>query len=121
MQLSICNSFYTDDTWLGILCRNHGVQVLDILNDKKENAAKKIIDIIRNKIKFRNILITDDISMGGLKHSIEKNTIKAFSAGCNLVLHCNGKMSEMNVVGQNSPYIDDFIIKKTSKLIQIIS
>ena len=65
--------------------------------------------------------MTDDISMGALKGNLKNNVVKSFHAGCNLVLHCNGKMSEMNVVGQNSPYIDHFIVKKTSKLIQIIS
>ena len=45
--------------------------------DKKNPAthSKKIIDIIRNKIKFRNILIPDDISMGGLTHSIETSSV----------------------------------------------
>ena len=46
--------------------------------------------------------------------SIKINTLKAFKAGCNLVLHCNGNMKEMNQVAENSPPIDNFIIKKTS-------
>ena len=58
--------------------------------------------------------------MGGLKHSIEKNTIKAFSAGCNLVLHCNGNIKEMNIVAKNSPKISKFIITKTSQFYKVI-
>ena len=83
--------------------------------------SKKIIKIIRNKIKFKNLIITDDLSMKSLKYSIELNTKKSFLAGCNLVLHCNGNMSEMIKVAKNSPYINTFIIKKTSKFIDIIS
>tara|TARA_B100001123_G_C15153525_1_gene964466 strand:- start:202 stop:1155 length:954 start_codon:yes stop_codon:yes gene_type:complete len=83
--------------------------------------SKKIIKIIRNKIKFKNLIITDDLSMKSLKYSIELNTKKSFLAGCNLVLHCNGNMSEMIKVAKNSPYINAFIIKKTSKFIDIIS
>ena len=92
---------------------------IDPLNNVSH--SKKIIKIIRKEISFNGILMTDDISMGALKGNLKNNVIKSFRAGCNLVLHCNGKMSEMNVVGQNSPYINDFIVKKTSKLNQIIS
>ena len=83
--------------------------------------SKKIINIIRNLIGFKNIIITDDLSMKSLNHSIELNTKKSFEAGCNLVLHCNGNMNEMIKVAKNSPKIDNFIIKKTSKFIDIIS
>lgn len=85
--------------------------------DPKNTAthSKKIIKIIRDEIKFNNILMSDDISMKGLKYSIKKNTLKAFEAGCNLVLHCNGKFKEMCIVGENSPYLSKFVIKKTSQ------
>ena len=77
--------------------------------------SKKIIKMIRNKIKFRGIIMTDDISMKGLKYNIKKNTTMAFNAGCNLVLHCNSNYLEMINVAKNSPKLDKFIIKKTLK------
>lgn len=83
--------------------------------------SKKVIDIIRKKIKFQNILLSDDISMKSLKFSIKDNTIKAFSAGCDLVLHCNGNLKEMKAVAINSPFLNKFIIKKTSQFYKIIS
>ena len=83
--------------------------------------SKKIISLIRNKIKFENLLISDDISMKGLRFSIKLNINKAFNAGCNLVLHCNGKYNEMITVAENSPKINDFIIKKTSQFYKILS
>ena len=83
--------------------------------------SKKVIDIIRKKIKFQNILLSDDISMKSLKFSIKNNTIKAFSAGCDLVLHCNGNLNEMKAVAVNSPFLNKFIIKKTSQFYKIIS
>ena len=82
--------------------------------------SKKVIQIIRNKINFNNIIISDDLSMKSLKHSISINTKKAFTAGCNLVLHCNGNLNEMVKVATNSPYINKFIIKKTSEFKDII-
>ena len=47
--------------------------------------------------------------------------IKAFEAGCDLVLHCNGNLKEMNDVAIHSPLINKFIIKKTSQFYKIIS
>ena len=59
--------------------------------------------------------------MKALKNTLKKNVKKSFSAGCNLALHCNGNLNEMIIVGENSPKIDNFIIKKTSQLNKIIS
>tara|TARA_Y100001958_G_C21096559_1_gene447967 strand:- start:3 stop:953 length:951 start_codon:yes stop_codon:yes gene_type:complete len=82
--------------------------------------SKKIIELIRKKIGFRDILITDDISMKSLKGNLKDNTIQAFKAGCNIVLHCNANIKEMNIVGKNSPMINKFIIKKTSQFYKIL-
>ena len=83
--------------------------------------SKKVIDLIRDNIKFKNIIISDDISMKALKGSTKEKTIMAFEAGCNLVLHCNGNFKEMNEVAIHSPLINEFIIKKTSQFYRIIS
>ena len=83
--------------------------------------SKEIIHLIREKIRFNNILMSDDISMKSLKNSITENTLKAFSAGCNIVLHCNGSYKEMLDVAENSPLLSKFIIKKTSQFYKILS
>tara|TARA_B110000971_G_scaffold80790_1_gene82928 strand:- start:487 stop:1434 length:948 start_codon:yes stop_codon:yes gene_type:complete len=83
--------------------------------------SKKIIQLIRNNIKFKQIIMSDDISMKSLKGSVKTNTLRAFDAGCNLVLHCNANFKEMKQVAINSPLISKFIIKKTSQFYKIIS
>ena len=83
--------------------------------------SKKIIKLIRNKIGFKNLIITDDLSMKALRFPLKENVKKSFLAGCNLALHCNGNLKEMLIVAKNSPKIDKFIIKKTSQLSHIIS
>ncbi len=83
--------------------------------------SKKLIKIIKDQIGFKNIIISDDISMKSLKGTIKENTIKTFNAGCNIVLHCNGNFEEMKIVAQNSPIINKFIIKKTSQFYKILS
>ena len=78
--------------------------------------SKKVIKLIRNNIGYKNIIMTDDISMKALKFSLEENTIRAFTAGCNLILHCNGNIKEMTTVAKNSPFITKFIRKKNTNL-----
>ena len=83
--------------------------------------SKKGIKYIRNKIGFKNLIITDDISMGALKYSFKENVEKAFKAGCNLVLHCNGNIKEMEHLAKISPRVDAFIVKKTSEFYKVLS
>ena len=94
-------------------------QNIDKLNTATH--SKKIIKLIRKNIRFKNILMSDDISMKSLKYSIKENTERAFDAGCDLVLHCNGNYKEMLIVAKNTPLISKFIIKKTSQFHRIIS
>ncbi|MEO3431634.1 beta-N-acetylhexosaminidase [Inquilinus sp. CAU 1745] len=52
-------------------------------------------DIIRGRIGFDGILLSDDLSMGALKGSMGERVAGALAAGCDIALHCNGKMAEM--------------------------
>ncbi len=83
--------------------------------------STKGINYIRNDIGFKNLIISDDISMKALKYSFSKNVKKAYSSGCNLVLHCNGNLREMEKLAQISPKVDKFIVKKTSEFYKLLS
>ena len=83
--------------------------------------SKKIInDVIRNKIKFKGILISDDISMKALKFDLIENAKKSLEAGCNLVLYCSGKYDENLKLLRHMPYIDSFTAKKTSEFYRFL-
>jgi beta-N-acetylhexosaminidase len=56
--------------------------------------------IIRDRIGFDGLLMTDDISMKALSGSIEDRCRDSLSAGCDLILHCNGDRAEMEQVAQ---------------------
>jgi beta-N-acetylhexosaminidase len=60
-------------------------------------------DVIRSFIGFSGLLMTDDVSMGALSGSIGSRSGAALAAGCDLVLHCNGKLEEMEEVGSAVP------------------
>ena len=79
--------------------------------------SKKIIkEIIREKIGFKGILISDDISMKALKYDLLTNARKSFAAGCNLVLYCAGNIKDNFKLIKSVPYIDKFTQKKTSEI-----
>ena len=71
--------------------------------------------VIRSHIGFKGLLLSDDISMKALRYDLEKNATKALNAGCNLILHCNGKITEMIKLSKLIPKIDSFTLKKTSQ------
>jgi beta-N-acetylhexosaminidase len=61
-----------------------------------------IANVIRGFIGFDGLLMSDDVSMGALAGSIGERTAASLAAGCDVVLHCNGKMEEMQEVAQNT-------------------
>ena len=83
--------------------------------------SNKIIkSIIRKKIGFKGILMSDDISMKALKYDLITNAKKSLDAGCNLVLYCAGKIEDNYKLMKSVPYIDKFTIKKTSEIYKIL-
>ena len=62
------------------------------------STSKKVMRIIREDIKFSGLLISDDISMLALSGSLKKRTKDLLEAGNDVVLHCNGNLSEMEEI-----------------------
>lgn len=57
---------------------------------------------IREEIGFDGLIMTDDLSMQALKGSISERAEASISAGCDVVLHCNGDFDEMKSVAAAS-------------------
>ena len=51
--------------------------------------------VIRGAIGFDGVLISDDLSMGALSGPIAGRATAALDAGCDIALHCNGRLDEM--------------------------
>lgn len=77
--------------------------------------SKKMIDIIRSEIGFKNILMTDDLSMKALNGSFYDRAIQSLEAGCDLILHCNGDINEMKEINSALPIISDNLKEKFVK------
>src|SRR5262245_48745359 len=70
-------------------------------------------EVIRKSIGFAGALMSDDISMGALSGTIGERTRAAVAAGCDLVLHCNGRLDEMQAVAQESPMLAGVAAQRT--------
>jgi beta-N-acetylhexosaminidase len=63
-------------------------------------------DVIRDWIGFSGLLMSDDISMGALSGSLDRRSRAALAAGCELILHCNGSLDEMEEVASTVPVLE---------------
>jgi beta-N-acetylhexosaminidase len=81
-------------------------------------SATMIEEVIRGFIGFDGVLMSDDISMGALSGSIAQRTRAAFAAGCDIVLHCNGNMQEMEDVASESSQIRGDTARRTEAALQ---
>jgi len=81
---------------------------------------KIISNIIRKKMGFKGILISDDISMKALKFNLVTNAKKSLLAGCNIALYCAGNYKESLKLLNEVPYIDKFTAKKTSEFYKFL-
>ena len=68
-------------------------------------SATIVRDVIRDSIGFKGLLMSDDISMGALSGSLAERSQGAIAAGCDMILHCNGKMPEMLAVAAAAPQL----------------
>ena len=102
-----CNSFFA-------MTAHIVYQSYDKLNPATHSKIV-IKDVIRKNIGFKGLLISDDISMKALTKDLSYNAIKAIDSGCNLVMHCNGNLREMNKIVKVIPTIDNFTRKKTAQ------
>src|SRR5712672_2749846 len=66
-------------------------------------SATIIHQVIRGVIGFQGLLMSDDVSMNALAGKIAERTRAIVNAGCDMVLHCNGKLDEMCDVARETP------------------
>jgi beta-N-acetylhexosaminidase len=69
-------------------------------------------EVIRGFIGFRGLLMSDDVSMGALSGTIAERSRAALGAGCDVVLHCNGDLSEMTAVARETPELQGAAAKR---------
>ena len=78
-------------------------------------SATIIEQVIRGVIGFQGLLMSDDVSMNALAGSIAERTRAIVTAGCDMVLHCNGKLDEMRAVARETPELSGMALKRAER------
>jgi beta-N-acetylhexosaminidase len=78
-------------------------------------SATIIRQVIRGVIGFQGLLMSDDVSMNALAGSIAERTRAIVAAGCDMVLHCNGKLDEMREVARETPELSGEALKRAGR------
>lgn len=60
--------------------------------------SPEMIRVIRDEIGFSGLLMTDDLNMRALSGTLSQRAARSIEAGCDIALHCNGEMAEMQAV-----------------------
>jgi beta-N-acetylhexosaminidase len=63
--------------------------------DLPATQSPKMISVIRDRIGFRGLLMSDDLNMQALKGSLADRTRRTIAAGVDIALHCKGDLAEM--------------------------
>jgi len=75
-------------------------------------SPKVIRDVIRGEIGFDGLLLSDDLSMNALSGSLSARAKAALFAGCDIVLHCNGRIEEMREVAAEGKPLEGASLKR---------
>lgn len=71
--------------------------------DAPATLSATMVRLMREEIGFGGLLMTDDVSMRALSGDFTDRVARALAAGCDIVLHCNGKPEEMAPVVAAAP------------------
>jgi beta-N-acetylhexosaminidase len=77
-------------------------------------------EVIRGHIGYDGLVMTDDLSMQALSGSLRERAEAAFAAGCDMGLHCNGRMDEMTAVAEATPVLDGKALQRAEVALQRI-
>lgn len=78
-------------------------------------SATIIEQVIRGSIGFQGLLMSDDVSMNALSGSIAQRTRAIVAAGCDMVLHCNGRLDEMRQVAGETPELSGAALDRAKR------
>ena len=76
-------------------------------------SPRMIEEVIRGFIGFDGVIVSDDLSMKALSGSPSERAQASLAAGCDLVLHCNGKPEEMTELAEG---VGDMSAMSTERL-----
>lgn len=79
------------------------IKYSDIDAENCATMSDPMMSVIRRTIGFKGLLMTDDLSMKALSGTLSQRVHKALFVGCDMILHCNGDMAEMEEIAGMTP------------------
>ncbi len=94
--------------------------VYSAIDPAKPATASPVVirDIIRGRIGFDGLLISDDVSMNALSGDYGERAAAIYAAGCDIVLHCNGRAEEMLAVADAAPVLAGFSGERAARALR---
>lgn len=80
------------------------------------HSPRVIREVIRGHIGFEGLLMSDDLSMKALGGDYADRAARAFRAGCDIVLHCNGDMDEMQALAGVAPRLSGDAARRAARV-----
>lgn len=68
-------------------------------------SPKVMAEVIRGHIGYDGLVMSDDLSMNALSGTLGERARAAFQAGCDVALHCNGRLEEMQAIASEAPIL----------------
>ncbi|BCW89291.1 Beta-hexosaminidase [Alphaproteobacteria bacterium SO-S41] len=65
-------------------------------------SSRLVHHVIRGEIGFDGLLMSDDVGMHALSGGFDERTHRSLVAGCDVALHCSGKLDEMQECAKGS-------------------
>lgn len=84
-----------------------GHLIFEALDPRPATISPVMIRLIRERIGFKGLIMTDDISMQALSGTVPERARASVVAGCDAVLHCNGDLAEKIQVAEAAGMMDD--------------
>jgi beta-N-acetylhexosaminidase len=84
-------------------------------------SLKVVSEIIRSFIGFEGLLLSDDLSMKALSGGYEKRARETIEAGCDVALHCSGKVREMEAVAEGAGALSEASQARLDRALAMVS
>jgi len=89
--------------------------VYEAIDTAPATLSTRMMQVIRDDIGFDNLIMTDDISMKALSGSLSDLSRDAIAAGCDVILHCNGTLTERAEVAQAAGEMGEAALRRAQR------
>jgi len=86
--------------------------VFTALDEQPVSVSKKAIDFLRKELGITGPIIPDAIEMEALGGTIASRALATINAGCDVTLHCSGKLDDMKAIFEVLPKMTDEAITR---------